>query len=84
MSIEEDANRLYQLAQRIPVEKIMQIGEEIQAAIREAIDVMGQGHAYDTVMAMLASAEEAQEELLSAASGARQTLEETGGYHLGG
>lgn len=84
MSIHEEANRLYQLAQKIPVEKIQQIGEEIQATIREAISVMGRSHAYDLVMNMLADAERAQGELLSAAAAARQTLEETGGYHLGG
>lgn len=82
-SIYEDANRLQQLATRIPVEKIQEVGEELVAAIREAADVMGGGHAYDTVMAMLAAAEDAQQELMSVASGARQTLEETGAYHLG-
>lgn len=84
MAISEDANRLYELAQRIPVEAIAQVGEELTSAIREAIDVMGSGHNYDTVIAMLTAAEAAQQELMSVATGARQTLEETGAYHLGG
>lgn len=84
MAISEDANRLHQLAQRIPVDKIAEVGLELTEVIREAIDVMGGGHNFQTVLAMLTAAENAQQELMSVATGARQTLEETGAYHLGG